>query len=223
MKTRLCAGLGALVVALSLHAAPAFAGGTGLQGSNTGNVEVKVLGTVVAPESDLKHGGDNQIHVGDSYIPSLSLSYFLTDHWALEAICCFSKNTISNRRLLGVSHQKIATTWIFPPTVSLQYHQQIGRFRPYAGVGLSYLAFFDEKSYAVPGIDLKNAWGVTVGGGMDVALGKGWQLSFDVKKVLALNSDLYAGKTYVDTVELDPWLISAGVGYRFNFSDLFKR
>jgi len=194
-------------------------------GDDKGNTLVKVLGTFVMPQSDLKNNGGSVLHVTQAELPSLSIAYFLTDNLAVETICCFSEHSINNRvpGLLGLgAGATIADTWIFPPTLSLQYHHRMGAFKPYVGVGISYFAFFGETGYSPVGpIDLKNDWGLALGGGLDVALGGGWQLSFDVKKILDLETKIYAGGNYVDTAELDPWLISVGVGYRFNIGDLF--
>jgi outer membrane protein len=58
--------------------------------------------------------------------------------------------------------------------------------------------------------------------GVDVELGKGWYLNADVKHVwLDTNADWHNGVTADVTV--DPWIVSLGVGYRFNLSDLLGR
>jgi outer membrane protein len=198
-----------------------------LAGDNSGDTLIKVLGTEVLPGSDLKSSGDGVIDVSANVVPTLSIAYFLTKNIAVEAICCFTQHTISDRVGAfnglggGGPGSKVADVWIFPPTVSLQYHLPIGAFKPYVSVGASYMAFFDETSY-LPGhdVDLKGDWGLSLGGGLDVGLGGGWQLSVDVKKILDLDSRIYVDGGYLDTVKLDPWLISVGVGYRFNLSDL---
>ncbi|CAN1721045.1 outer membrane protein [Hyphomicrobium sp. 1Nfss2.1] len=196
-------------------------------GDDNGNTLVKVLGTFVMPQSDLKNGGGGVLHVSQAEIPTLSIAYFLTDSLAVETICCFTEHTITNRvpGLLGLgAGAAIADTWIFPPTLSLQYHHRMGAFKPYVGVGVSYFSFFGETGYTPAGaVDLKSDWGLALGGGLDVALGGGWQLSIDAKKILDLESKIYVNDTYIDTAELDPWLISVGVGYRFNVGDLFGR
>jgi len=49
---------------------------------------------------------------------------------------------------------------------------------------------------------------------MDYKLTKNWFLNADVKKVW-LASNVKAGGVNVSKVNLDPWLFSMGVGYRF--------
>ena len=55
---------------------------------------------------------------------------------------------------------------------------------------------------------------------MDYSLGNGWYLNADVKKTW-LNTDVdWAGTGISGDVDLDPLIVSAGVGYRFNLSDV---
>lgn len=212
-----CSWLAASLVAMVL----AFQGASSaMAGDNKGNTLIKVLGTYVLPNSDLKGVSGLTIDVEEQAVPTLSIAYFLTNNLAIETICCFTSHSIYGTNA-GLNGQKISDVWIFPPTLSLQYHQQIGAFKPYVGVGVNYMAIFDETDHqGLGGVDLKNDWGLALGGGVDVALGGGWQLSVDVKKIIGIDSDIHAGGVYLDTVELDPWLVSVGVGYRFNFQDL---
>ena len=77
-----------------------------------------------------------------------------------------------------------------------------------------------ERSAGNPKIKLDHAWGFALQAGVDVELGKGWYLNADVKKVwLDTNADWGNGVTA--KVNVDPLIVSAGLGYRFNFSDLF--
>lgn len=195
-----------------------------LAGDNTGNTMVKLFGSFVLPDSDLKKNGSGVIDVTDETVPTVSIAYFLTNNLALEAICCFTEHSIYNQvpGLLGLgAGSKIASTWILPATLSLQYHRQMGAFKPYVGVGVSYFSFFSETDFTPAGsVDLKDDWGLALGGGVDVALGGGWQLSVDAKKILDMDTKIYVGGKYLDTAELDPWIVSVGVGYRFNFQDL---
>lgn len=198
---------------------------TASAGDNSGNTMIKVMGTVVAPDSGLEAGGDDVLHVSSTDVPTLWITYFLTKNIALETFCCVTQPSISNRvpGLLGLgAGSDIADTWILPPALSLQYHAQMGAFKPYVGVGVMYFHFFDETSYTPVGaIDLKDDWALLLGAGVDVAVGGGWQLSLDIKKAVGAETKIYAGGAYIDTAELNPWLIGVGVGYRFNIGDLF--
>ena len=204
-------------------------------GDEHGNFMVRVLGTVVDPDTEAKSVtaagvaiGGADAEVSTQAIPALTLSYFLTDNWAVELFCCFSKHSIDGKgSLSGLG--EIADTWIFPPVVTLQYHfDGMGGFKPYVGAGVQYIHFFSEGTgdnvLNASSVDIDDAFGFALQAGADLALGDGWYLNADVKKVW-MNTDVTWNNTDLGTVradvDIDPWIISAGVGYRFNIEDLF--
>jgi hypothetical protein len=72
-------------------------------GSDDGNVQVRVLATVVDPDTDATvTAGDLAIaganaDVSTEVIPALTLSYYLNQHLALELFCCFAKHEIDGK------------------------------------------------------------------------------------------------------------------------------
>ena len=228
MRTkRLWLGAAALLAA-AVSAFPVEAG------DNNGNFMVRVLGTVVDPDANAKSVTANGAAIAGAdadastqVIPALTLSYFLTNNWALELFCCFSKHDVDGKgSLAGLG--EIADTWIFPPVVTLQYHfDGMGAVKPYVGAGVQYIHFFSEGTGAnalgASSVDIDDAFGFALQAGADLALGDGWYLNADVKKVW-LNTDVTWNNTALGTIEgdvdIDPWIISAGVGYRFNIEDL---
>ena len=73
-----------------------------------------------------------------------------------------------------------------------------------------------------PKINLDPAWGFALQAGVDVELGQGWYLNADIKKVW-LDTDANWGSLAKANVTVDPLIVSLGVGYRFNLSDLLGR
>jgi outer membrane protein W len=67
----------------------------------------------------------------------------------------------------------------------------------------------------------KHAWGFTLQAGLDVSIGNGWFLNADVKKTWLDTDITWAGTGITASADLDPLIISAGFGYRFNLSDIF--
>jgi outer membrane protein len=214
-------GLGALLV-LSLGAATASAG------NYSGDTLVRIEGTVVVPDSSAKVYSNGSYVPGASAevsteaIPSLTITHFFTKNIAAELFCCFAKfNAEGKGALKGAD---LGDFWAFPPIVTLQYHfDPIGVFKPYVGVGFQYIHYFDgSRSPATGGrIDLDDSWGVAIQGGVDMEIGNGWYLNADIKKVWLDTDASWKNTAVTANVDVDPLIISAGVGYRFNFADLF--
>lgn len=68
-------------------------------------------------------------------------------------------------------------------------------------------------------------FGFTLQAGLDVSLRNGWYPNADVKKtwldVTWRNNAAPWGVNVKGDADVDPWIFSAGVGYRFNLGDLF--
>lgn len=207
-------------------------------GDNNGDFMVRVLATGVLPDTDadaIAVGANpaafpaDNYEVSDQLIPALTLSYFFNKNVALELFCCFAEHNIDGKGVLGTVAPDVGDTWIFPPALTLQYHlDPIGGFKPYAGVGVQYIAFFDTQSNDLGGsMDIDNAWGFTLQAGVDVELGSGWYLNADLKKTwldtswTITGSPVTAGAPISGSFDLDPWIVSAGIGYRFNLADIF--
>ncbi|KWT71549.1 Outer membrane protein W precursor [Hyphomicrobium sulfonivorans] len=200
-------------------------------GDNTGNFMVRVLATGVLPDTDagaisvngVPTFASGSLDVPNEIIPALTLSYFFNKNVALELFCCFANLDVDGKGALAGTD--VASTWIFPPALTLQYHfDPVAGLKPYVGAGVQYIAFFDTKSKALGGsMDIDNAWGFTLQAGVDVEIGQGWYLNADVKKTwLDTSWQINTGGNVLSgNIDVDPWIVSAGLGYRFNLEDIF--
>ena len=163
--------------------------------------------------------------VSDEVIPATTLTYFFNDNLALELFCCFAKHELDGTGTIS-GLGEIADTWIFPPALTAQYHfNSGGTFKPYVGAGLQYIAFFNEGTgqnrLGATSVDIDDAVGFTLQAGLDVSIGNGWYLNADVKKTW-LDTEVHWNGTGVRAdADIDPLIVSAGFGYRFNLSDIF--
>ena len=152
--------------------------------------------------------------VGDSVMPTIGLTYFITDHIAAEVIAGTTKHTVKAHG--AGTDVNVKDTWVLPPVVALQYHfLPRERFSPYVGAGVNYMFFYDGKNLNGFHLKLKDGWGVAVQAGADYAIAGPWSANLDVKKIFfdTTARDYVAG--IHSRVKLDPWVISAGVGYKF--------
>ena len=155
----------------------------------------------------------DKITVSDKIFPDIDISYFLTRNIAAELVL-----TYPQQHDVELNGTKIGTFKHLPPTLLAQYHLlPDGVIRPYVGAGVNF-TLISNVDLHVPGVgdlDLESSSvGYAVQAGADIKLMPGKFLNIDVKKV-AIGSDVTKTGTKVTTVNVDPFLISVGLGIRF--------
>ena len=172
----------------------------------------------VIPQSDADItviGGDTQL--SNSYVPELDLTWFFTKNIAVEAIAAISPHDVeATGTSLGTVD--LGSVWLLPPTVLLQYHHPMDNgFKPYVGAGVNYTVFFNEDAPGgtVTNIDYENSFGWALQFGVDYMINKHWLVNVDVKKLfLSTDVSINNGAIKAD-VDINPWIVGAGIGYRF--------
>jgi outer membrane protein len=156
-------------------------------------------------------GGD--VKIDDSIVPELDITYFFDKHWAAELILATTSHDVKHTPT-GLD---LGTTWLLPPTLTVQYHffPESEHFRPYLGAGVNYTMFYKTEEPAGLNVDYKNNFGLALQAGFDVPLGNGWSLNVDVKKIF-LNTDVTIQPlgVHADT-DINPWIVGVGLGYRW--------
>ena len=216
--------LAALAVALALPG-QAFA--------KAGDVQVKLLGTLVAPDGKIKDvkidriglPAGTQTKADDNMVPTLAVEYFVADNISLETIAGVTQHDVDGRGALAGAGL-VSDAKIVPATLTLKYHfGKDGGVQPYIGAGPSYFIFIDEKPGATAMAlgatrqKMNDTFGVALQAGMDVPVNdKGLAVTFDAKRYfLRPTARWFAGTTEVLRTKhrLDPWVLSAGVAFRF--------
>lgn len=171
-----------------------------------------------------------QIDVGSNTRPIVNLTYMATDHLGFEVLAAWPFDHDINGAGALDGAGKLGDTKHLPPTFSLQYHFMPGApFRPYAGIGLNYTTFFStgttgtlEGALGGPSsMSIKDSFGVALQLGAD----------FDITDTLFFNVDLRYIQIEADAriktqtadgevrsrikADIDPFVFSAGVGFRF--------
>ncbi|CAA2160085.1 Outer membrane protein W [Methylobacterium brachiatum] len=182
-------------------------------------LRVRALGVLPDPRARLSAGGapitGAGVAITDSAIPELDISYFFTKNIAAELILGVTRHGIQGAGTLAGT--RIGSTWILPPTLTLQYHfDGFGPLKPYVGAGVNYSIFFDERERGgFTGFRLSNSFAPALQAGFDYMLDAHWGLNVDVKKLfldtkVKLNAGAIRGR-----VDIDPWIVGAGITYRF--------
>lgn len=165
-------------------------------------------------------GGNSTIggtpNAGNDVVPEIDVSYFFTKNIAAELIVATSKHDIDlNNSDLG--DLDLGDSWILPPTLTLQYHfTPSSKFSPYLGAGINYtLPYAENNGSDVASLEIDGSFGWALQMGADYWVNDNWGFNVDVKKIFvdvdaSVNSGAVNG-----SVELDPWVVGAGVSYRF--------
>lgn len=216
----------ACLAALSI-AAPAFAG------SSEGKIQIKAFATGVLPDGKITSvttdriglPAKSQTKASDSVVPTVAVEYFLSPSFSVETICCVTPHNVTGQG--GLAGAKlIKNAIILPATITAKYHLNTGSaIKPYIGAGPAHFFIFSEdvdssaRTLGATSVDLTNDWGIALQAGVDVELNKrGLGLSIDAKRYFVDTTARFraASTTVLETRhKLDPWVVSAGVAYRF--------
>jgi outer membrane protein len=216
--------LAAAVAVMTL--ATGAATGASAQTANDWQVARKGDWIVTGRITDVSSGADDSIFtsagvdtglnvdVGNSTMPTLGFTYFLTDNISVEAILGATQH--ETRAQGGATDVAVHETWVLPPVVTLQYRPMPeARVSPYVGAGLNYMLFFEGRDKNGFTVDLEDGFGYALQAGADVAISGPWTLNVDVKKVWFDTTATINGGALTSDVNLDPLVVSVGFGRKF--------
>lgn len=159
----------------------------------------------------------------------LTVTYMAAQNIGVELLLSTPfEHTVETRGLAaaGLTDVELGKITHLPPTLSvLWYPLDAGsRLQPFVGAGVNYTAFYDEKvsgeaknALGASNLRLDNSVGVALRFGVDYLIDDCWslhagatwaQISSDARV------DITPGTAEVD-VDVDPWVYTLGVGYRF--------
>ncbi len=172
-----------------------------------------------------------QIDVGSNTRPIFNVTWMAADHFGIELLAAipFKHNLRGDGVLDGAG--KLGSTKHLPPTLSFQYHFLPNQtIRPYAGLGLNYTTFFDSNTTATldgalggpSSLNIKDSWGLALQLGADIEMTDTMFFNFDVRYIqieadARIRTNLPDGSQLQSRIkaDIDPWVFSAGVGFRF--------
>ncbi len=196
------------------------------ESSKLGETTDAAYGGSPFPASVLYGSSTANLEVDTNTIPELDISYYVTDHIALELILALGSKHDVKIDTAGAVNQNLGEVNALPPTLTAQWHfMPDQKFDPYVGAGVSYVRFMDNGLRAnAPGVGSfpirvdRSNWGGALQAGLDFNMDDGWLINFDVKKIWVdtdVKLDLGTGYKKIDSLDIDPWVISVGFGKKF--------
>lgn len=222
LKTMMLGGAAALLMA-----------GPALAQDRAGQVQVKLVGTAVLPDGKIDRVNVNRVglpatlqtRASDNFTPTIAAEYFFTNNFSVETIAGITQHDVDASAGLPVGAELVADGKLIPATITAKYHFDLGGIKPYVGAGPSYFLWVAQEPGAavrplgVTSQKLSNEFGLALQAGVDVPLNdKGLALTFDAKRYfIGTTASWFVGNTQVIETEhkLDPWVLSAGLAYRF--------
>ncbi|MVZ98229.1 OmpW family protein [Sphingorhabdus sp. IMCC26285] len=198
--------------------------------AEAGDTFVRVRAIMVAPTES--SGGilptfpTEEVKVNNSVMPEVDITHMVTDNVGFELIAATTKHNASGTTGTTGGIGKLASTWVLPPTLTVQYHfSPEAKVRPYVGAGVNYTIFYSEKASsgleAAVGqtdVNMKDSFGWAAQAGIDIDLNKKMFLNFDVKYI-DIDTTARLATTAIGTqrvkISLDPIVVGVGLGFRF--------
>ena len=208
--------------AIGLAATPAQA--------KQGDILFRVRGIMVAPNeksgSILPAFPGEKVSVNNSVMPEVDFTYMATDNIGFELIAATTKHSASGISGTTGTLGKLASTWVLPPTLTVQYHPIAeGPIRPYVGAGVNYTVFYSEKAsksleaaVGKTNVRMSDSFGWAAQVGVDIDLNEKMFLNLDVKYIdIDTTTRLTTTAAGVQKVKvnLDPLVVGVRVGWRF--------
>ena len=217
---------GAATVAMACVSSPALA-------QEAGDFQVKVVGTLVAPDGAIEEVVTDAVGLpagtdtaaNDNFVPTIAIEYFVSENFSIETIAGTTQHDVDAVSGLPAGTEVVSNALLLPATVTAKAHFDLGGVKPYVGAGGAYFIWLQDKPGAgiVPlgatDADLSNEFGLVLQAGVDIPVNdSGLGITFDAKRYfIDTTLQVSAGNTVVLETDhkLDPWVVSAGVSYRF--------
>ncbi|WP_352538851.1 OmpW family protein [Mesorhizobium sp. M0029] len=210
-------GQQAVAAELAQSASVPQAGAAVTEWPNPWQVRLRTLGVITEDSGYVNAVPGSGLSYSNTVTPELDISYYFTDNIATELILGTTYANIEGQGAIGALGN-VGKVWLLPPTLTLQYHfTNFGAFKPYVGAGVNYTIFYNQHAGSADALKVNNTFGTALQVGFDYMVDQHWGINFDVKK-LFLRPDFDVtvdGAKQTGKAELDPWLIGAGVTYRF--------
>ena len=153
--------------------------------------------------------------VTDNITPTIEIGRYVTDRVSFSLSAGLPPTNELWGTFNGNKIAKIGTVNYGSVIAAAQYHFGIdSRFKPYVGAGVGYnITLSASPSAPFPSLSVDNSIGAVLQAGTEFDFSQNVGVFADVKKMFA-STTAHAGPATVNE-RLNPWIVSAGVNFRF--------
>jgi len=172
---------------------------------------IRVGATHIDPSSSGLNLNGSTLKVDSDTSATFNITYMMTGNVGIELLAA-----LPFKHDIKVDDVTIGSTRHVPPTITLQWHQPIGRVVPYAGIGLNFTEFFNARLLdSDAALSLDDSAGLSAQIGFDFVIAERWLLNADVRYI-DMSTDVKIDGEEIGNVKIDPWTIGLNLGFRFN-------
>ncbi len=168
----------------------------------------------VEPDSSYSNTAAGPLRPDDDIRPTLTFEYFIADNLGIEILAA----TPFEHKVELQGAGDIVKLKHLPPTLSLQYHFDLGSgISPFVGAGLNYTHFWDEKAIGVLAgtpVSLDDSWGIALHAGLDIDISDKAAIRADVRW-MNIETDVKVAGAPIGKVNIDPVVL--GMSYIMKF------
>lgn len=214
----------ALVTSMFSATAKAAVGNAAVQGSQAGDILVRAHLLGIFPEDNSSSidtiGG--KVDISSRVAPEVDVSYFFTDHISAQLIATMTRPSVKAKGT-AAGDVNVGAVTVLPPTLTAQYHfTPHSAFNPYVGAGATiFITFAADPSRGdgvVSGLHTDSHLGAALQAGFDYNFASRWFLNLELDQIFVPTNatvDLAGGGSVKAKVDVDPFLVGLGLGYRF--------
>lgn len=191
-------------------------------GSWMGRVRIVSFAPNDSSSEVLDTGG--HLSVGSATSLEVDAAYWLSEQLTVELSATTASLDVA---ATGgeVDGTAVGSVWATPVSALLQYHlPTLSKLRPYVGAGVNATFFYgvdrsaDLDPIGITDVKYSNSVGLVADLGVDLDLDEHWFANLDIR-YMAISSDVEFRVRRITAarvnLDINPWVIGAGVGYRF--------
>nr|WP_289852077.1 OmpW family outer membrane protein [Rhizobium sp. SSA_523] len=179
-------------------------------------LRARIMGAMPYDQHTRIDGIGGEIDVPAMILPDIDISYFVTDHWAIEGQTGVLRNDITIHRS-AYGDIPVGKVWSLPLSVTAEYHPlQDARLSPYLAAGVLINWFFGEEPAGgyVDHFKVSTRYGAVLRAGMDYRLDDRWFANAEVRQ-LFLPEQTIENRGMTAKTSLKLLSFGLGIGFRF--------